>query len=397
MELLSEAEVSMFKVIGNKILALKDRFTAEPAQLIDTVVLILIALGGLFIAVSEIVFHKIPLFKEPADVTLILVALLGLHFGIERFTVMDRMEKRTAFLDLAGIRKVPKSIKSVIEEHMKFHNDLRRLAIRTRQINPGFEIIAREVIKEHTLQLEGLSKGVLSVPREWKMDVYQRLMVRYQERFDAVSEDDLNYWESSTSDAKEYLDIASSSFHQHDTILTRIFLFNLNELSRRAAHITGVLRRQEQAGFGWGVAIREEVAYDVIHQNIPMDFTLHNGGKAVSLSRKRDRRYETIFARRRNLSDISAYKQAYKDLVPACWLVNQRFVESYQGVRPNQSWKDVTDKAQDRNKRLKILLPDTIIESDVFVLVVSQPQEIRAKVHQLVKVVNNYYRELRRR
>ena len=145
------------------------------------------------------------------------------------------------------------------------------------------------------------------------------------------------------------------------------------------------------------MAIREVLPYEVKHREIPLDFVLHNGNKAVSLSRKRDRRYETIFATD-NAEGLRLYQQTYKDIIPACWLVNQRYIDNYMGALPDRSRdeNDIKQLAQERNKKLDGL---TEIETPdgVFMLVVTKPEETAAKVKKLVKIADDYFRPTRRK
>jgi hypothetical protein len=375
---------------------LKERFFSEPLKLFDAVVLIVMAGLGLGMEISN-VLGRHPSPEATIHLTLAVLALMGLHFCVERFSVMNRMERRTAFLDLAGIKSIPKAIQSEIEELMKFRHALRKLESQTQQSNEEFGDIAIGILKEQTRQLRGLSEGRLNVPRDWKIISTQKLMNHYKERFDAVSEDDLNYWASPGSDAEEYLQIAESSYRQHRTQMTRIFVLSLSDLKLKTASVDRLLRRQEQAGIGWAVAIRGEVPYEVKHREIPLDFVIHNGNKAVSLSRKRDRRYETIFATD-NTDGLGPYQQMYKDLIPACWLVNQRFIDNYKGALPDKSRdeNEIKELTKERNKKLTGIT--NIASADgVFVLVVTKPEETVVKVKQLVKLANDYFRPPRRK
>src|SRR5438105_4774823 len=237
----------MLKSIENRVSGLKERFFSEPLKLFDAVVLIVMAGLGLGMEISN-VLGRHPSPETTVHLTLAVLALMGLHFCIERFSVMSRMERRTAFLDLAGIKSIPKAIQSEIEELMKFRHALRKLESQTYKSNEEFGDIAVGILKEHTRQLRGLSEGRLNVPRDWKILSYQKLMNHYRERFDAVSEDDLNYWASPATDAGEYLEIAESSYRQYGTQMTRVFVLNLSDLKLKTAEVIRVLRRQEQAG-----------------------------------------------------------------------------------------------------------------------------------------------------
>lgn len=386
----------MFKSIRNSVSNLKERFFSEPIKLLDALALILMFGLGLGMEIKNALGY--PTSPETTiHLTLAVLALMGLHFCIERFSVMNRMERRTAFLDVAGIKSISKAVQAEAEELMKFRNALRELESQTQLTNRGFGEIAVGFLKEHTLQLQGLAEGRLNLPRDWKIIAYQKLMNHYTERFDAVSEDDLNYWANLASDAEEYLQIAESSHSQPGTQMkmTRIFVLSLSDLDK-TPRIEKVLRRQEQAGIGWAVAIRGEVPYGVKHSEVSLDFVLHNGNKAVSLSRRRGRRYETIFATH-SPDTLRPYQETYKDLVPACWLVSQRFVDNYQGVLPDgsQDQDEIKNLAQGRNKKLAEL--NIKSEHEVFVLVVSQPEDTMVKIKKLVKLVNDYRRQPRRK
>lgn len=384
----------MFKSIKNWFSNLRERFFSEPLKLFDAIVLIVMLGLGLGMEISN-VLGRHPSEGAVIHLTLAFLALMGLHFCIERFSVMNRMERRTAFLDLAGIKSIPKGIQAEVEQLMNNRNALRKLELRTKQSNREFGDIAAGILDEHARQLRGLADSRLNVPRDWKIISYQKLMNHYQERCDAVSEDDLNYWASSATDADEYLEIAESSSRQHRTQMTRIFIFNMSDLRLRTANVIRVLRKQEQAGIGWAIAIREELPYEVKHRDIPLDFVLHNANKAVSLSRKRDRRYETIFATD-NQDRLRLYQETYKDLIPACWLVNQRFVDRYKGMLPDQlrDEGEIKELARERNQKLDGLFN---VESDVFVLVVAKPDDTAIKVKKLIKLANDYFRPPRRK
>jgi len=387
---------TMSKSIRNRFSNLKELRFPEPLKLFDAVVLISMFGLGLGMEIKNALGY---LTSPDATIhlTLAVLALMGLHFCIERFSVMNRMERRTAFLDVAGIKSISKAVQAEAEELMKFRNALRELESQTQLTNKGFGEIAVGFLNEHTLQLRGLAEGRLDLPRDWKIISYQKLMNHYTERFDAVSEDDLNYWSNPASDAEEYLQIAESSYRQPGTQMkmTRIFVLSLSDLER-TARIEKVLRRQEQAGIGWAVAIRGEVPYGVKHSGVALDFVLHNGNKAVSLSRRRDRRYETIFATN-SLDSLRPYQETYKDLVPACWLVSQRFIDNYQGVLPDGSrdQDEIKELAGERNKKLGLTEGES--EDEVFVLVVSKPEDTMVKIKKLVKLVNDYRRPHRRK
>jgi len=88
----------------------------------------------------------------------------------------------------------------------------------------------------------------------------------------------------------------------------------------------------------------------------------------------------------------------YKDLIPTCWLVNQRFVDNYKGALPNKSLDEdeIKELTQERNKKL-VGLTEIESEDKVFVLVVTKPEDTMVKVKKLSKLANDYSRPTRRK
>lgn len=369
----------MAKFIRNLILFLKD-LGSSPSQLIEVIALILLILLGFSIAGLEYLGYEIPP-KYAAHLTLALMGLLAVHFCIERFTVMRRMERRIELLPLVDIKDIPQ-VRSLIESFVKSRAELRKLKRRLRKMNPGFAPVTDSIINEHSRQLAGLCEGTWSVPREWKLVAYESLMKAYKGRFDAVSENDLDYWDKHASDARRYLDIAAQ-FIKKGTTATRIFVLTRNDLITQTNRIIQILIEQEKAGFGWGLVIEDELD----EQRRRLDCALHNGGQAVSVFRKQNWRYETIFATSENRDEISSYKGIYNDLVPECWLVNQIFANTYSGALT----KEVEQKVRRHTDKLNLDLKRSAELDSNFFLIATGLDEIKERVPQLVE----YYRKVR--
>ncbi len=373
----------MSNVIRNITIAFKKQPTLAPSEIIETALLVVLVVIGLFVAIMDFLGHELVSPGHAAYLTLALVGLLALHFCIERFTVMRRMEGKVRFLPLVEIKDVPQ-VKFLVDELTKSHNELRRLKGRIRRSNPGFRQVAEGIVDEHTRQLTELSAGKWSVPREWKVVAYERLMKQYKKRFDAVSENDLDYWDSGTTDARPYLRI-TSRFVSRDTIATRIFIVTENDVSFQTSRIIRVLREQTEAGIGWGLAIEEELD----PQRMRLDCALYDGKQAVSIFRRQDWRYETIFATSQN--DLSAYERIYENLVPKCWVVNEKFLKSYAGALPSvESAQEVKKKATTRIQDLNQALGRTVKDDDLFPFVVHEPKDLETKINEFSKTYKEY-------
>lgn len=384
----------MFKQIGKLTSAFKDLLKSQPAELFETLFLLLVALGGLFIAVLDVVGHPFAVFKDVRDVTLVLVGLLGLHFCIERFTVMHRVEKRLEFLDIVGAKEIPPKIKSMVNSFVGSHVKLQELRSHAKHDNAHFPSIVDKILNEQARQLRELSKGRLNVPSAQKANLNRELMKLYVKRFDAVSEDDLEYWAEMKPDAAAYFNVGAEAVRRRDTVVTRIFIFTLDDLINQTDKVVMVLVKHQKAGIGWGVAVQEELDPEVTNVGTTPDFALYDVDRAVS-PKDADKRFETIFATHENNGRISEYINLYRDLVPECWLVNKQFVENYSGaLGPSELFEQVKKKCERNNRKLNDDLGRPVTEDAVFVLVASNPEEVRAKVELLVKIVNEHREKL---
>jgi len=374
----------MFKRIISTVKDLR----SKPGELVETLFLLFVAIGAVFIAVFDVVGHPFAVFKDPGDVTLVLVALLALHFCIERFTVMHRVEKRLGFLDIVGTKEIPPKMKSMVNSFVSSHVKLQEL--RSHHDNAHFPSFVDKILTEQARQLRELSKGKLNVPSAQKANFNRELMKLYKKRFDAVSEDDLEYWAEMKPDAAAYFNVGAEAVRRRETIVTRIFILTLDDLSNQTDKVVKILVKHQKAGIGWAVAVQEELDPEVTNAGITPDFALYDVDKAVS-PKDADKRFETIFATHENSRRISEYVELYGNLVPECWLVNKHFGECYSGaLEPSEALDDVKKKCEKNNKKLNDILGRIVTEDAVFVLVASEPDEVPAKVEMLVRIVNEY-------
>lgn len=380
----------MSKLINRLIVSFKELLKSQPVEFFETLFLLLVALGGLFIAVFDVVGHPFSVFKDAGDVTLILVALLTLHFGIERFTVMHRVERRLDFLDIVGTKEIPTKIKSMVNSFVASHVKLQELRTHSKHENAQFPSMVDKILNEQARQLRELSNGKLNVPSAQKANLNRELMKVYKKRFDAVSEHDLEYWAEMKPDAAAYFNVGAEAVRRRDTVVTRIFILTLDDLINQTDKVVNVLVKHQKAGIGWGVAVQEELDPEVKEAGITPDFALYDVDRAVS-PKDTDKRFETIFATHENNESISQYTELYGNLVPECWLANQRYVENYSGALvPSESLEEIKKKCEKNNRKLNDVLGRVVTEDAVFVLVAANHEEISAKVRRLIQIVKEY-------
>jgi hypothetical protein len=374
----------MFKLPGRLISPLKD-LRSNPAELVEWLVLLIVAVVGLFIAVTEVLGYPVAATKHAGEVTLGLVGLLALHFCIERFTVMQRVERRLKVLEILP-PKMPPTIEPQVNSFFESTCKLHELLKDAEHDNAQFPLIVNSILKKQAVQLEELSEGKLNVSSDRTAIVNQALLDRYKKRFDAVSFDDLKYWATMSPDAAAYFYVHKQAIDRNATIVTRIFILPKLELISEKLDLARVLKEQHDAGIGWGVAIQEDLSYEITSQEKPLDFALYDRNKALSVFNGRGvlRTFQTTFATHENNREISVYKKLYRDLVPECYLVNQRFVDSYPGALAPSELDEVMEKCKKRHRAWNVRLgqPDA-----VFPFVTSDTKEVQEKVDLLVKMI----------
>ena len=368
----------------------RELLTFPIGELLGGLVLVLVALGGIFIAAFDILGHPIHIFKGAAEVTLVLLGLLGLHFALERFSVLHRIEKSVSFVELVGV-EIPQRLKALLEDVVKSLAQLEKLKGRRTKGNLQFFAVADKTIDEMKFRLQELSEGKLNTPRDRKLIIHQMMLNHYSRRFDTISDNDLNYWINPDSDAERYLKIATASIQSAGTVVTRIFIFPRTDFKDRSAQIADVLCRQNRCGIGWAVAIRDLLP-NTLTQDAWLDFGLYDEGQAVSLFRKMegDMRYETTFAVANNIKDIGVHKSTYRQLVGECWLANEQFVANYGRMFSQKSLSVMTRRATNRNENVKRALGRQVNKHQIFLLVASAPEQIHGKVATLEEILKEY-------
>lgn len=185
---------------------------------------------------------------------------------------------------------------------------------------------------EHFAMLRELEDGRLKVPPRLQSHV-QHLMLRHMNaRFDAVSDRDLDYWLQTES--SEYHEAIRSSRRRSGTVVNRIFIFSVAELSQRMKDIEYVLQGQEKCGFGWGIVLWDEI--DVLQREAPkvkFDFAF-SGDKGVLTYFEKDpnnpRHLHVVLPTPKHEDEILRQKNLYAHMIGECWLVNHQFAMSYR-------------------------------------------------------------------
>jgi hypothetical protein len=349
---------------------------------------------------------------------LLMLGALAISIGLERFVLMQRLEKKLESFSgaKAKLHSLPPSSQERVERAIQDFVDLHEIRKKLRNINRPFCEIADEILNDQARLLDSLAKGRMYVPENQIPRAYEWLANNFKKRLDAVSHDDLRFWvEGAHGDLIKaaYFDLNVKAI-KAGTIVTRIFIFRVKDLVERSKDIVDVLTRQDQVGIGWAVAVDEELNQPWLKallgksHDVAKDFALFDGGSAVSYFRKFDgRKFEAIFATDEghpNFEVIKTQKNVYKLLVTECWLVSKQFVDLYTGaLASNQAKDEVKKQASMNNDRLRTFISnDTELSAyftknsefrfdhDTFLLLASGKNEIAEKVELLGKIARKF-------
>jgi hypothetical protein len=347
-----------------------------------------------------------------------MLGALAISIGLERFVLMQRLEKKLESFSgaKAKLHSLPASSQERVERAIQDFVDLHEIKKKLRNINRPFCEIADEILNDQARLLDSLAKGRLFVPENQIPRAYEWLANNFKKRLDAVSHDDLRFWvEGAHGDLIKaaYFDLNVKAI-KAGTIVTRIFIFRVKDLVERLKDIVDVLARQDQVGIGWAVAVDEELNQPWLKailgksHDLAKDFALFDGGSAVSYFRKFDgRKFEAIFATDEghpNFEAIKTQKNVYKLLVTECWLVSKLFVDLYPGaLASNQAKDEVKKQASMNNDRLRTFINNDAelsayftkndefrFDHDTFLLLASGKNETAEKVELLGKIARKF-------
>src|SRR5262245_8111814 len=277
---------------------------------------------------------------------LLMLGALAISIGLERFVLMHRIEKKLESLSgvIGKFHSLPPPSQRQVEQGIQDYVDLYEIKKKLKDVNDPFCNIADEILNDQSRLLNSLAKGRLFVSENQIPRAHEWLAKSFKKRLDAVSDDDLRFWiDGLRGDLTKasYFDLNRQAVRA-GTVVTRIFIFTITDLTNQPEEIVDVLKKQHQVGIGWGVAIEEELNKGELKlllgksASIAKDFAIFDGGSAISYFREYDgRKFEAVFATYKghpNIEVVNIQKDVYKILVAECWLANQQFVDLYPGA-----------------------------------------------------------------
>jgi hypothetical protein len=353
--------------------------------MLPAVPLMVVVAGGIILAIMDVVDGNSSEDSRYLKLVAAVVTSIAFYLAFDRWTTVKRLQRlETGIMpsDVLGLsgpayQRLMKAVRHYVQLYHVW-----KLGKRSR--SKSADAIA-SFMDEHFDAVEHLSQGVFSVPEAQIAYAQGILSANFKNRFDAVSEGNLDNW--STPLWTEYHNIITRSVRDGAKV-NRIFLVSMHELSAKLANI---LRRQHNAGIGWAVAIKEELNLLPAVTQLPRDFALLDGSRVVTFRNFRNarRRFEAIFNTPERSSEVGAQVELYEDLVGECWIVSPVFVENIKRFLTAEGRKRAQYKAIRSNEEVKLahgFLPECT-EPIAFLLVAGTEDEIQPKLDVLTEVI----------
>lgn len=319
---------------------------------------------------------------------------------------------------LARINLLSSKAREVIKNVVNDYVTLQSLKSELPTTDEYFSRLSDEILKKQYKILTSLSQGNLLVPSE-QTAIYQRhILNHYYKRFDAVSENDINFWINPSSVSNDYFKDLSRSLSRRGTLVNRIFIVTAQDLNSRFDELVEILKKHEKHRKGFGIAVSEELHPDFQNIDAPRDFALIDVDKAVSyFTNKSDPDgwwYKVSFATtKKNKENINKQKGVFVRLIAECWLVNSCFEMNFPELRSQNITYDNNNikynmnnipellTREDVDKILKLtkfsndqlkknMGEDFTPESDIFPLIGQKESEIATKLTKLKEIVHAY-------
>jgi hypothetical protein len=265
-------------------------FAERVAEWIQVIVLIAVGLFGLVATVVQFVLRDPKWLQDNPSVVLAVLSFIALHLAVDR-TIATRRTARASRELAMRLQKLEMRVDAREDDYLEYlratGHYIRVLAVR-RYLKgvgrDGYPDLSSELLREPFTLLESLANGRIDIPEGQIPAIQSALGLRFKETFEAVSDDDLDFWLDTETNP-----VAAGYFEQNITAIrrgtkvSRIFITTLRALETRLADLARILERQETAGVAWGVCLRDDFDSDVKNKSdAKTDFALFNGDELAT-------------------------------------------------------------------------------------------------------------------
>ena len=318
-------------------------------RLVDTLVekATPVAAGAAAVALLLDSFHVLQVSTDvKLSATLFIVALLAIGL----YSQHKKMDEHNTAVEghLSNLKyysNLPDRVRGRVHHISEAHIKLSHFQAHLQPDDTHFSATAEMILAEQERQLSALANGAINVDMPICPWAHGKISTKYHARLDAVSESDLKFWLDQPTGA-EYFRQNEKTVRNMSTNVNRIFILKMEDLSRCRADIVQVLRQHLKGNMGFAVAIAEHLdprTEQIKEQNsLCYDFALYNTDQAVSyFIRENSKRFVVKFATRdgqhNNNVEIARQADLYAHLVYECYLVNEKFRQTFRGALSAQS------------------------------------------------------------
>ena len=343
--------------------------------------------------------------------TVVALGSICLSLVADRHYLNRRLEDKTS-RSVLQIRTLPEDRRGEIHTSLKDLVELQHLQLEAQRQGNAFGRISGRVLEEQQRLLRGLAKGRLMVPHE-QTAIYQRqILGHYHERFDAVSNHDLDFWTKLEPLAQDYCNDLRAMALRGNGSVTRILILSISDLSAHLDEVAKVATWHHRSEKGFAIAISDLFSPPELKQSgVVLDFALFDRDQAVSYFSNKTRsqgewRFGVSFGvTPENRAEISKRRKTYIYLLGECWLVNSHFLRAFPELSPSPPperskgqpmldpaevdvLRGQTKKYNDRLHQRSGIKPDPA--SSPFPFLMNSEESCGEKLRELLKVLKPY-------
>lgn len=333
------------------------------------------------------------------SITLVLLGLVGTHFAVERFSTIRRLEEKLDSInEVAELADLPTRQRDIHRRASSAFIQLQKDIGNLRPDEKYFKGLSNELLVPLDKMLQQLAKARIMAPPYQIVAIQEKLGKVFTRRFDAVTERDLDFWDQSPE--PDVYSVAEGYFNQHvhaikrGTVLTRIFIVTLRDITERHDRLCRVLRRHQLAGIGWGLAVFEELEEPLRATEGRLDFGLFDRGRALSyFQREYPWRLEVVFrmdAHAANEAEIKLQIAIHQQLIAECWCVSGEFARCYVDIHGEPATRRIHKALARHNRHLREKVTTVQFDHDHFVYVAHAQDEVASKIEALSSTISQY-------
>jgi len=361
-------------------------------QHVDLAILVIAAVSGIFLGLADVLFDLPKLQSKQLGLAVVLLGAVALHAIFQRVAsyqtqaTIDLLRAKTE--DLVSLDKARRNFVRAMGNFIEVQD----LKFRLHHTNPAFGVVADRLLAPSFRVLEALTAGHVNVPENLVTSAFAIMVESYDNRFDAVSNDDIDFWHDNKNIAPRYLGRNIEAIRR-GLVVTRLFVVPQRQICDEGERhrLTAVLSQQALVGIGWALAI-----YEDFEPNLPpgpLDFTLFDTDRAMSTFRREgERRFIAVFNTNGLISTnderIAEQAKLYEALLTEIWMASDTFVQSFLGNN-EQMLTRLRMETDLYNRRLYEAV-GKVAEHQVFPYLVSKQQDLAERLAELARTYQDY-------